>query len=110
MSNIDKYKKQAQNIVANCGCHGLGLTDAQKIASIPEMTKAIDSGLKQLRLAINTALHDCLRSATPNVCAMAETKEGYHTLELQILELCITKSITPATAIVTIESEMSNNE
>lgn len=65
---------------------------------------------QKIRLAINTALHNCLRSATPNVCALAETKEGYEQLEKQIIQLCVQQGITPAQAIPLIESEYNNGE
>ena len=66
--------------------------------------------LDNLRIAINQALKNCLRDATPYVCSMAETKQGYETLETQILNLCINKTITPSEAITLIESESNNNE
>lgn len=68
------------------------------------------SKIDKLRKAINDALKNCLRSATPNVCALAETKEGYEILEAQIINLCIKKTITPSEAITLIESESNNNE
>lgn len=63
--------------------------------------------LATIRIAINEALHKCLVSATPNVCAMGSTKEGYRELESRILRLCLSKGITPSTAIAELEVELS---
>jgi 16S rRNA U1498 N3-methylase RsmE len=68
------------------------------------------SKINQLRKAINDAIKQCLRTATPYVCSLAETKDGYEQLEAQIINLCINKTITPSEAITLIESENSNNE
>lgn len=64
----------------------------------------------KLRLAINQALHNCLRTATPTVCSMAETKQGYEELERQIMTMCLRDTITPAAAIALLESEYNNAE
>lgn len=61
--------------------------------------------LNTLRQAINKALSNCLRTATPYVCSMAETEQGYITIEKQIIELCLAKQIAPTQAILLIESE-----
>lgn len=63
-----------------------------------------------LQLEINKALKECLRSATPNVCALAETEEGYMQVETDLITMCLTKAITPKQAIALLESELSNNE
>jgi DNA repair protein RadC len=66
--------------------------------------------LNTLRQAINKALANCLRMATPYVCSMAETEKGYITIEKQIIELCLAKQIAPAQAILLIESEYNVSE
>jgi hypothetical protein len=50
--------------------------------------------LTKLRTAINTSLSNCLRSATPNVCGLAETANGYIQVESMIVRLCMEKGIT----------------
>lgn len=69
-----------------------------------------DNNYFDLKLEINNALKECLRSATPFVCALAETKEGYLEVETELITLCLTKAITPKQAIALLESELSNNE
>lgn len=74
------------------------------------MAKKLTNQTFNLPLEINKALHNCLRSATPNVCAKAETKEGYLEIEAELVHLCLTKALTPKQAIALLESELSNNE
>lgn len=66
--------------------------------------------IRKLRLAINKALHNCLRSATPHVCALAETKAGYEQLEQQLIHICLKQKLTPRQAIAFYESEYGNGE
>lgn len=65
------------------------------------MSKALDT----IRVEINKALANCLRDATPYVCGLAETQDGYLQLENQIIRLMLNRSITPEEAIQIIETE-----
>lgn len=64
----------------------------------------------KLRIEVNKALQSCLRSATPTICSMAETKEGYEQIEAQIISYCLKKQVTPKQAIAELESEYTTNE
>lgn len=66
------------------------------------------SNLEILRTAINTALRDCLPSATPNFCEMIGTNAGYENAEDMVLTYCLKHQTTPAIAIPMIESELAH--
>lgn len=66
--------------------------------------------LYRLRKAINEALKKCRRDATPFICSMVETKEGYDIIESQILSICLNNNMQIFNAITLIECENSNNE
>ena len=64
------------------------------------------NGLEQkLRLEIQTQLNTrCNADATPHICTMIQTDEGYRKVEVDIINLVVTTGITPAAAIAQIES------
>ena len=66
------------------------------------------SQLNKLREYINKALNDCMPTATPNLCEMIQTEDGYANAEDMILTYCITNKATPYMAIPEIETELAH--
>lgn len=64
---------------------------------------------QQLRVAINNSLANCLRSATPNVCELAETKDGYQQVERMIISTMADRKVSPDEAIIIIEDLIAND-
>lgn len=67
-----------------------------------------ENKLNILRTAVNRALNDCSSTATPNLCDMIRTKEGYANAEDMIITSCLQNKTTPYMAIPEIETELAH--